>query len=235
MKLDYENLCIVGDIHGEFRELVWTITQKGLENTAFIIAGDFGLGFYKRGYYNGIYERIKNNLSKNRNCILGVRGNHDNPEYFNPESKEFFLDYPEFKALPDYTRLYWGEREILVIGGATSIDKDWRIKEETKNGRKIWWENERPVQDLSKVNFKEDIIISHESPLCLDPVLIRDNEVDLEIYHNILEDRKYLDRILKETRPNNYYFGHYHKSFSGNWGDTLWKGLDINEIIEVQK
>ena len=104
MKLDYENLCIVGDIHGEFRELVWTITQKGLENTAFIIAGDFGLGFYKRGYYNGIYERIKNNLSKNRNCILGVRGNHDNPEYFIKNLKHS-------QIIQDYT----GEKEKYLL------------------------------------------------------------------------------------------------------------------------
>lgn len=234
MKLDYKNLCIVGDIHGEFRELVWNITQKGLKDTAFIVAGDFGLGFYKRGYYDTVYLKIKDRLSKNGNCILGVRGNHDNPEYFDPESEELFIDYPEFKALPDYTRLYWGDREILVIGGATSVDKTWRLKEESKSGNKLWWENERPLKDLSRINLKEDIIISHECPLCLGPVLVRDNMMDLETYHNILEDRKYFDKVIKESRPNNYYFGHYHKSSSGNWGDTLWRGLDINEIIEVR-
>lgn len=234
MKLDYKNLCIVGDIHGEFRELVWNITQKGLKDTAFIVAGDFGLGFYKRGYYDTVYLKIKDRLSKNGNCILGVRGNHDNPEYFDPESEELFIDYPEFKALPDYTRLYWGDREILVIGGATSVDKTWRIKEESKSGNKLWWENERPLKDLSRINLKEDIIISHECPLCLGPVLVRDNMMDLDTYHNILEDRKYFDKVIKESRPNNYYFGHYHKSSSGNWGDTLWRGLDINEIIEVR-
>lgn len=234
MKLDYKNLCIVGDIHGEFRELVWNITQKGLKDTAFIVAGDFGLGFYKRGYYDTVYLKIKGKLSKNGNCILGVRGNHDNPEYFDPESEELFIDYPEFKALPDYTRLYWGDREILVIGGATSVDKAWRIKEESKSGNKLWWENERPLKDLSRINLKEDIIISHECPLCLGPVLVRDNMMDLDTYHDILEDRKYFDKVIKESRPNNYYFGHYHKSSSGNWGDTLWRGLDINEIIEVR-
>ena len=56
----------------------------------------------------------------------------------------------------------------------------------------------------------------------------------IETYHNILEDRKFLDTVLKETRPENYYFGHYHCSTSGNWGNTLWKGLNINEIIEVR-
>ena len=31
IKLDYKYLCIVGDIHGEFRELAWTIDQKKFE------------------------------------------------------------------------------------------------------------------------------------------------------------------------------------------------------------
>lgn len=227
--LNYKYLCIVGDIHGEFKKIVWDINQKELKDTAFIVAGDFGLGFYKRGYYEKIYGEIKNKLSDDHNCLLGIRGNHDDPDYFNEES-ELYLDYPEFKAIPDYTRLTWDKREILVIGGATSTDKDWRVEKGIE-----WWENERPVQDFSKVNQKEDIIISHEAPLCIGPVSMRSDEMSLGVYENIIEDRKYLAKILTETRPENYYFGHYHRSTSGNWGETMWKGLDINEIIEVKQ
>lgn len=229
INLDYENLCIVGDIHGEFRELAWTIDQKKkIENTAFIVAGDFGLGFYKRGYYTKEYLHIKNKLESRKNCILGLRGNHDDPEYFNPES-DLFLDYPKFKALPDYTRLTWKNREILVIGGATSTDKDQRLKSK----KKIWWENERPIKDFTKIKIKEDIIISHEAPLNIGPVSIRTEDMDLETYNNIIEDREFLLKVLLESKPRRYYFGHHHCSTSGDWGDTLWKGLDINEIVEV--
>lgn len=228
INLEYENLCIVGDIHGEFRELAWTIDQKKIENTAFIVAGDFGLGFYKKGYYEKEYQHIKNKLESRKNCILGLRGNHDDPEYFNPES-DLFLNYPEFRALPDYTRLTWKKREILVIGGATSTDKELRLKSK----KKIWWENERPVKDFSKIKIKEDIIISHEAPLNIGPVSIRTSDMDLETYNNILEDREFLLKVLLESKPQRYYFGHHHCSTSGDWGDTLWKGLDINEIVEI--
>lgn len=235
IKLDYKYLCIVGDIHGEFRELAWTIDQKKFEDTAFIVAGDFGLGFYKKGYYEREYQHIKKKLESGNNCILGLRGNHDDPEYYNPES-ELFLNYPVFKALPDYTRLTWGDREILVIGGATSTDKDWRIAEMSKKPeKKLWWEDERPIKDFSRVEIKEDIIISHEAPLNIGPVLMRTSNLDLETYRNIIEDREYLGKVLKESRPSRYYFGHYHCSTSGDWGETLWKGLDINEIVEVRQ
>lgn len=230
MKISNKYLCIVGDIHGKFRELAWTISQKEFRDTAFIVAGDFGLGFHKRGYYEEEYNRIKEKLSSHGNCILGLRGNHDDPEYYNPES-ELFLDYPEFKALPDYTRLTWGDREILVIGGATSTDKEWR---QSQKDKKLWWEGERPVKDFSKLKLKEDIIISHEAPLCIGPVTMRTSDFDSETYHDIIEDREFLSKVLKETRPSRYYFGHHHESTSGNWGDTLWKGLDVNEIVEVK-
>lgn len=232
MELNYNNLCIVGDIHGEFTEFSFKIWQKDIKDTAFIVAGDFGLGFHKRGYYERVYQRIKKKLEDKGNCLLGIRGNHDDPEYYYESP---LMDYPLFKALPDFTRLTWKEREILVIGGATSVDKSWRIEQMKKKPKEIiWWEGERPIKDVSRLKEKEDIVISHEAPLCVGPVVTRTDDMELETYHNILEDRKFLDIVLKETRPENYYFGHYHCSTSGNWGNTLWKGLSINEIIEVR-
>ena len=228
-KLNFKNLCIIGDIHGKFRELVYILVQqKKLRETAVIVAGDFGLGFHKRGYYEEEYKHIKNRLASSGNCILGVRGNHDDPEYFNPES-ELFLDYPEFKALPDYSRLTWKNREILVIGGATSTDKVWRISH-----KQPWWDTERPIQDFEKLKLKEDIIVSHEAPLCVGPVTTRNSDFDVNTYREIIDDRKYLSKVLVETKPRRWYFGHHHCSTTGNWGDTLWTGLDINELIEVR-
>lgn len=229
MKIDYNYLCVVGDIHGEFPGLIWTITQKRLRDTAFIVAGDFGLGFHKPGYYERVYTRIKRRLEDNHNILLGLRGNHDNPECYRPDS-ELFVDFPLLKALPDYTRLEWKDREILVIGGATSKDRDWRWENPKK---RPWWEDERPVQDLSKINPKEDIIISHEAPIMLGPIVSRSEEMGLETYRNIIEDREYLYRILRDSNPDRYFFGHYHRSMTGTWAETLWTGLGINEVYEI--
>ena len=223
--LNFKNLCIVGDIHGEFPTLVRKTEDFGIEDTALIVAGDFGLGFDKK--LKRLYPKLHKRLEKRNNCIYGVRGNHDNPESFNPES-ELFVNLPRLKALPDFTRLSWGTREILVIGGATSRDKDERTEGED------WWPDENITKDTSPLEMHEDIIISHEAPLCIGPVATRHEGMSLEIYHKILEDRRFLDQVLKETRPRRWYFGHYHRPTSGNWGETLWKGLEINEIIEVR-
>ena len=232
--LDYENLCIAGDIHGKFEDFEQIIHEKyNLENTAFIIAGDIGLGFYDTDYYKKLYDKLEKSLEKYNNCILGIRGNHDNPDCFNRESN-LFIDFPRLKAIPDYDRLTWKDRSILCIGGATSIDKEYRFSEMKENPDQIlWWENENIDERESELKIKEDIVISHEAPMCIGPVLIRKDNMSLDTYRNILTDRLFLDKIIKDTNPNNYYFGHYHETYIGYWEDTKYNGLDINEIVEV--
>lgn len=227
--LEYEQLCVVGDIHGEFRELVWLIHNKyHIKGTAFIVVGDFGLGFHKKGYYETVvWNRIKKDLENDGNCILGLRGNHDNPDFYDPTS-ENFIDFPRFKALQDYERLEWKDREILTIGGAVS--RDVVEREEGKD----WWEGEDIQRDWSKIKEKEDIILSHDAPICFGPVPVKHEKIPTDVFQKMLDSRNFLYQVLKQTNPRRWFFGHYHESTSGDWGDTLWRGLSINEIIEIR-
>ena len=64
MKIEgYDSVYVVGDIHGEFRKLVFDITYKyKIKNSVIIIAGDCGFGFNKPKYYNLIYQKIHKRL-----------------------------------------------------------------------------------------------------------------------------------------------------------------------------
>ena len=43
------DLYFCGDIHGEFRTLVWTALEKyRIKNSDIIVLGDFGMGFGQR-------------------------------------------------------------------------------------------------------------------------------------------------------------------------------------------
>ena len=43
------DLYFCGDIHGEFRTLVWTALEKyRIKNSDIIVLGDFGMGFDKK-------------------------------------------------------------------------------------------------------------------------------------------------------------------------------------------
>lgn len=231
MEIKSENLAIIGDIHGEFSEIVWEIVNKyKIENTAFIVAGDFGIGFDNS--LESLYKnKLEKNLEKSQNLLLGIRGNHDNPEYFR---KDNLINYEFLKTIPDYTHLTWKNRKILVIGGGVSIDQSYRKEYNETHEKKIWWEDERITQNLELVNEKEDIIISHMAPLIFGPVLTRDNQESYEIWREDKEDREYLTEVVRKSNPRNWFFGHYHKSTSGDYSDCIWRGLDIKEIYEIR-
>lgn len=229
-----KGLVVVGDIHGEFSELLWRIKTKKIEDTTFIIAGDCGIGFDKS--LSDIYrrKRFDKKLGDSGNTILCIRGNHDDPKYFKYPD---FIDFPCLKTVSDYSHLTWGDRKILIIGGGISVDKEWRLKEEEKTGKKCWWEDEGITRDSEGdlLDRKEDIIISHMAPICFGPSLVRLPETPWETWAAERSDREYLSTILKETRPEMWIFGHYHKSTSGFYEDCLWRGLDIMEMYGIRQ
>lgn len=228
MKIKTSKLAVVGDIHGEFPELVWK--TRGITDTTFIIAGDCGIGFDNSLEDTYIRKRFDSKLGNSGNIILCLRGNHDNPKYYQEGE---LIDFQHLKTLPDYTHLTWGDRKVLVIGGGVSVDREWRLEEMRKTGKELWWPDEGITHSPELLDTKEDIIISHMAPLCVGPVLIRGEE-DHETWAAIKSDREYLSTVLKETRPSRWIFGHYHESISGDYEDCLWRGLKIQEIYEIR-
>lgn len=223
-------LIICGDIHGELRELVWKLTsQKSVDRADIVVAGDFGAGF---GDLEAIYQRVKDKLDTFDIRIYAVRGNHDNPELFTGSEI-----YPRLTLLKDYEEVVLGNgKRILPVGGATSLDKEWRVEYEQKKKKKIWWENEGIVKLEGLENLvpkKVDIIISHEAPLTFEPVLFRSEGMSLDTYKKVKEDREYLDRILELVKCDRWFYGHYHQSMSGSYGSLLWRGLNILELYQV--
>lgn len=235
IKEGIKNLFFMGDIHGEFAKVVSDITYRyKLTDTVVIITGDSGFWYHKPGYYERLWHRMKKRLEASNNMLLCVRGNHDNPWYYDPAN---WSGYDRWKTIQDYEILDILGTKILCIGGATSKDQSERIelnqKEEKRSGRKVWWKEERPLRiPLSHLPNRVDIIVSHEAPIQIGPVVYRDNNMSLEIYRNICEDRDYLGEVLQELKPTHWYFGHYHKSFSGTFGNTRYHGLGIEELMD---
>lgn len=233
--METKNLYIVGDIHGELSTLVFNLTQRyKIKNANVIVAGDFGVGFGKDEYEKQLYNKVKERLDKNNINIYAVRGNHDNPKYFDGKH-----DFERLHYLVDYEITEISGKTILPIGGAISIDRDIRIKtnenwEKYNSDKRCWWKNE----DVERVNIttlptKVDIIITHEAPLTFEPIIIKQPSMDLELYEDILASRQYLNRILEEVNFNWWFYGHYHSSYSGHIGEKMYRCLNIMEIVEV--
>jgi hypothetical protein len=146
-------------------------------DSLFIIAGDCGLGFNKPKYYEDLFEKFNKILSYNNTYVVMVRGNHDDPAYFDGER----VNLSNIKAVPDYSVINANDKNILCVGGAISLDRTWRIKQEerinrfsTSKKKSIYWKDEAPIfnkEALDKVtnSTKIDYVVSHSAPSFVNP------------------------------------------------------------------
>ena len=122
---DKKKVVVCGDIHGEFETLVYNLKINNITDSLIIVAGDCGFGFHKASYYDMLYKRLAPKLRTQGNIIFFVRGNHDDPDYF--DGKTFVKKY--MRCLADYTVVSVAGRNILCVGGAISIDREPRLRE----------------------------------------------------------------------------------------------------------
>lgn len=230
-KYEHANMAIyvIADTHGNFDILKSNIYRyKNIHNCILIIAGDIGLGFYSKKYYDYIFEEL-NNLFIERSiyCYL-LRGNHDDPNYF----KNHLINYSNVKTIDDYSVISVGNENILCVGGAISIDRRNRIESYNKKLSvyedlskqysnaidfsnikpiyKSYWEDEIPYYDESKLNeiiengLNIDYIISHTSPsFCfksgVESIQYWINN-DESLLSDLRHERSELDKVLEKIR-----------------------------------
>jgi DNA repair exonuclease SbcCD nuclease subunit len=161
-------IAAFGDIHGVFDVIRSKAKIYFLENIVCFACGDFGVGFC---YNNPIEPRKeKKRLSdlnlflKKRNIFLYVvRGNHDNPTFFDGKHNLSNLIF-----MQDYDVVEVGEHNILGIGGATSVDRKENPNFGFKGRREgiDWWPDEKVVYDEEKLQSLGgiDMVVSHTCP-----------------------------------------------------------------------
>ena len=121
-------ILLIGDIHGNFNYLKHQITQKNITDCTIIQVGDFGIGFTNRDNDIETLKNLNDFLMGQNITMLAIRGNHDNPDFFKGD-----IEFTNLKLLPDYTTLNLEGNNFLFIGGAISVDRTARIKENNSN------------------------------------------------------------------------------------------------------
>ena len=115
---------------------------------------------------------------------------------------------------------------FFVMGGARSVDKIYR-----KEG-KTWWPEEQPnraeqengVNNLEKVNYKVDYILTHCAPnYLIDKLFPYENQHD--------DTTNYLEKVVRaRTEFKRWFMGHYH--IDRSYDDQKYNIL-YNDIIEL--
>jgi len=236
-----ERVYFVGDVHGRFQQFKNNVfvthntnerhlKLKKNEPTLWVACGDIGFGFNKDGYYTQIFDEFNEFCSKRNINIILIRGNHDDPSYFNDEK----INYSNIKAVSDYSVLQTKSLTILCVGGGLSIDRTWRKSEEIKRNRyskskryKYYWEDEMPIFSKEKLDgLKEqgiivDAIASHTAPSFCYPLAKEASfswfRVDNKLRDDLNTERGTMDSISNWFKDNKqpikiWVYGHFHQS-----------------------
>lgn len=103
-----------------------------------------------------------------------------------------------------------GTARAWCMGGAWSIDRDWRVEGVS------WWPEEIPSdgeitaarESMAFVGWKSDYILTHECPTSMRPALTRDSPFGPVKHTDRLQS--FLDEVDAKAAFSRWYCGHYH-------------------------
>lgn len=248
-----KGIVMCGDIHGEFNELVFKCcVQYGMTDTVVIVAGDSGFGFERQGYYENIYNRNRGRLSKANNWLLMLRGNHDNPAYFNERP----ITHQRFMTLPDYSIVQACGHTVLCVGGAVSVDRSYRLNSDRYHLPKadeplapnVYWKDEPPLFDMEKLNaisgdYSIDTVVTHTAPSFCELTTKQGLEnwvmKDEDLLEQVKKERQTMDDLhhylkAKSHPLRHWFYGHFHQSWHQEIDGVQYNMLDIMELRELR-
>jgi len=222
-------ILVVGDIHGEWDALFRKIDHLDLRDATLICVGDLGVGF-KVSHAKEIRAlQFANDFFVARDIqFLSIRGNHDNPAYFNGEIQTF----SNLRLVPDYHVETINDKKFLFVGGAISIDRTIR-----KEGVSYW---KGEVFNLDHSNLQRcDVLITHSAPTWNGPIekngmLANFCQKDPTLWDECMTERKQHDILLKLSGAKRHYCGHFHQFSVVDFDGCVSTILDILQIGEIR-
>ena len=229
------NIICVGDVHGNTKEVGFRIRERyKITDSIFILCGDIGFGFNKQGYHKKEMDYLNRILEKTNNVMFFVRGNHDDPAFF--DGRIAFGEWSHIALVPDYTVVESKCKRILCIGGATSVDRTSR-----KLGTE-YWKDEVAVYDVLKLANAGlvNVVCTHTAPAMCNPQTkigiegwIKD---DSELENDVNTERKVFTDVfnyLKTTLPvdflQHWIYAHFHFSHS-----EIIEGCNFRLLSELE-
>jgi DNA repair exonuclease SbcCD nuclease subunit len=212
------NIYFTGDTHGlhDFSKIEYWITKVD-KKKILIQLGDWGalwednLEDNKEVLDKWVYKMNKNNFE-----LFVVPGNHENYNLIfklplvdidleNVKGKARLLEWDGRKIyILTEPELYIDNKRFLVVRGATSVDKLYRVENIS------WWvqetlsyKEEKKILEVIEKNNKFDYVVSHTCPYFLIDLLddLRKKKCSVS---------KFLDEVCKKIEFKEWYFGHFH-------------------------
>lgn len=221
-------LMVLGDCHGEGKWVRNKINWAAKHDIKKIFqVGDMGFWTHEEAgvrYLDFVNEALRETGIK----LYFVAGNHDQWDHLDWHEKNSAKDWNNHTYIRSHilytgrsNRWVWGGKTFQTVGGAVSVDKDWRTV-----GKNLWLDEEIPlsvVTEMEKNSPPSDYLFTHDAPSC---VPMGNLKPDMDSVRH----RGYMDRIGRVVQPSIWFHGHYHKwmeySFMHQQGYASVYGLD---------
>lgn len=222
-----KHYLITGDTHGKnlarLEKIRSLSPEYQPEETAVIILGDSGFNFW----LNKTDKKAKALVNETGYTVYCVRGNHEeraeNIETYvvgfdeNVDNFVFFEEeFPNIRFLIDGECYNFNDKRALVLGGAYSVDKYYRLNRAAAAGQSFtgWFESEQLTEEemerivILSIGKEYDFVLSHTAPLEWEPTDLFLSFIDQSTIDKRTE--KFLSRIKQIIKYNIWCFGHYH-------------------------
>ncbi len=210
-------IYVSGDIHGEIQKALFNIQMYQMSPAdVFVLLGDVGLNYFLN--HNEEYNKAELNAAGVP--ILCVHGNHEaRPatilSYHEADwrgGKVYVEDaYPNLLFAKDGEIYDLEGRKAVVIGGAYSVDKEYRLLRGWK-----WFPDEQPSDEikayvesqLEKTGWQVDLVFTHTCPYPYEPVEAYMPDMDQSKVDKSTE--AWLGTIQSKLKYKHWYCGHWH-------------------------
>ena len=189
----------VGDLHGHLYEFKLVVENTPKEIDKIIQVGDFGIGFGQSDYW---HESLNDYMIENN--IYFIRGNHDNPAMC--------------KTMKSWIQDGIIEDDVMFVGGAWSIDRQWRTKDYD------WWEDEelsheRLYMITHVYNYVQPrVMVTHDCPLSVSEELFIKRGKSFSGTQYRTRTGAAFQEMFEMHKPKLWIFGHWH--------------CDVDEVID---
>ena len=226
---------ITGDTHGNFNRIDYFCQRfETSKEDILCILGDAGINYYlnKKDYM------LKQVLQDMPITFFCIHGNHEERPFnistyitkkWNGGTVYYEEEFPNILFAKDGEIYNINGKSILVIGGAYSVDKEYRL---LKGWR--WFKDEQPNKEIVKYIEKQitkqrhfDIVLTHTCPIKTEPRHMFLPFIDQSKVDKTTE--LLLQRIADWITFDNWYFGHFH----GHWDNGKYHML-FEDYVEVE-
>ena len=208
----------MGDIHGEVFHVRDAIARYEItDKDVIVILGDVGMNYY--GNKRGDQHR-KKKLNKLGVPIFCVHGNHEMrpetiPTYHEDkwQGGTVYVEdaYPNLLFAKDGEVYDLDGQSTLVIGGAYSVDKWYRLRMDMN-----WFADEQPSDEIKErvtrkledLEWQVDVVLSHTCPERYIPVEAFLSGIDQSTVDNSTEE--WLGNIEEKLNYTAWLCGHWH-------------------------